>query len=207
MRLAILGASGHGKVVADAAELSGWDEVVFFDDAWPGLSQNGPWAVLGDTAALLRDVGGFDGVVVAIGNNSLRQIKQHELVASGAVLTSVIHPAASVSAHAQVGIGSVIFANAVVNASAKVDEGCIVNTGAVVEHDCVLRRFSHISPNAVLAGGVEVGELVWVGACSSIRQLITVGSGAVVGMGAVVTKDVPPGVTVVGNPARVFSAS
>jgi hypothetical protein len=41
MRLAILGASGHGKVVADAAGLAGWDEVVFFDDAWPGLTQNG----------------------------------------------------------------------------------------------------------------------------------------------------------------------
>lgn len=204
MRLAILGASGHGKVVADAAEQAGWDEVVFFDDAWPGLTQNGPWAVVGDTAALLRDVNCFDGVVVAIGNNSIRQAKQRELAASGAQIVSVIHPASVISEYAMVGAGSVVFANAVINACADVGEGCIVNTGAVVEHDCLMGDFAHVSPNSVLAGGVKVGPLAWIGGCASVRQLIEVGEGAVVGMGAVVTKDVPPGVTVVGNPARVL---
>lgn len=207
MRLAILGASGHGKVVADAAGLAGWDEVVFFDDAWPGLTQNGPWAVVGDTAALLKDVKGFDGVVVAIGNNRIRQAKQRELAASGAQIVSVIHPASVISEYAMVGAGSVVFANAVINACADVGEGCIVNTGAIVEHDCMLGEFAHVSPNSVLAGGVKIGALSWLGACASVRQLIEVGNGAVVGMGAVVTKDVPPGVTVVGNPARVLGAS
>lgn len=206
MRLAILGASGHGKVVADAAELSGWDEVVFFDDAWPELAQNGPWPVIGDTAALLKDVGAFEGAVVAIGNNGIREVKQRELVALGARLVCVIHPSAVVSEYAYVGAGAVVFANAVINACAKIGEGCIVNTGAVVEHDCVLGDFAHVSPNAVLAGGVKVGSLVWVGGGAVVRQLIEVGEGAVVGMGAVVTKDVPPGVTVVGNPAKVFEA-
>ena len=204
MRLAILGASGHGKVVADAAGLAGWDEVVFFDDAWPGVTKNGPWAVVGDTAALLRDVNCFDGVVVAIGNNSIRQAKQRELAASGAQIVSVIHPASVISEYAMVGAGSVVFANAVINACAEVGEGCIVNTGAVVEHDCVMGDFAHVSPNAVLAGGVRVGSLAWIGGCASVRQLIEVGEGTVVGMGAVVTKDVPPGVTVVGSPARVI---
>lgn len=205
MRLAILGASGHGKVVADAAELAGWNEVLFFDDAWPELTQNGPWSVAGDTDALLADVKGFDGVVVAIGSNSVRQVKQRELAAVGAKLTSIVHPAAVVSEYAVVGIGSVVFANSVINACAEVGEGCIVNTGAVVEHDCVLGDFAHVSPNAVMAGGVRVGSLAWLGGCASVRQLIEVGEGAVVGMGAVVTKDVPPGVTVVGNPAKVFA--
>src|SRR5690554_2447863 len=204
MRLAILGASGHGKVVADAAGFAGWDDVVFFDDAWPGLTQNGPWPVVGDTAALLKIVDSFEGVVVAIGNNRIRREKQLKLTASGARIVTVIHPAAVISGYADVGVGAVVFANAVINACASVGEGCIVNTGSVVEHDCVLGEFAHVSPNSVLAGGVKVGPLAWVGACASVRQLIAVGEGAVVGMGAVVTKDVPPGVTVVGNPAKVF---
>jgi len=79
----------------------------------------------------------------------------------------------------------------------------IVNTGAVVEHDCVVGDFAHISPNAVLAGGVTLGPLAWVGSCASVRQLIAVGEASVVGMGAVVTRDVIAGVTVVGNPAKV----
>ncbi|SFM82552.1 UDP-perosamine 4-acetyltransferase [Marinobacter pelagius] len=204
MRLAILGASGHGKVVADAAELAGWDQVVFFDDAWPGLKENGPWRVLGDTSALLADLASFDGVVVAIGNNRIRQVKQQALLAAGAQLCSVIHPSAVISTHATVGVGTAVFANAVINACASIGEGCIVNTGAVVEHDCGVGDFSHVSPNAVLAGGVKLGPLVWVGGCASVRQLVEVGGGATVGMGAVVTKDVPASVTVVGNPARVL---
>ncbi|KPQ29098.1 MAG: Bacterial transferase hexapeptide (three repeats) [Marinobacter excellens HL-55] len=204
MRLAILGASGHGKVVADAAGLAGWDDVVFFDDAWPELTRNGPWAVVGDTADLRASLGDFAGLVVAIGNNLIRQQKQQELAASGARLVSIVHPSAVVSEYAVVGAGSVIFANAVINACADVGEGCIVNTGAVVEHDCRLGDFAHVSPNAVLAGGAGVGSLAWIGACASVRQLIEVGEGTLVGMGAVVTKDVPPGVTVVGNPAKVF---
>lgn len=204
MRLAILGASGHGKVVADAAGLVRWDEVVFFDDAWPELKQNGPWAVVGDTVQLLKNLRSFEGVVVAIGNNQIRREKHCELAAAGAEIVSVIHPAAVISEYAEIGVGSVVFANAVINACAEVGEGCIVNTGAVVEHDCVLGEFAHVSPNAVLAGGTKIGPLAWVGACASVRPLIEVGEGVVIGMGAVVTKDVPPGVKVVGNPARVF---
>ena len=204
MRLAVLGASGHGKVVADAAELVGWNEVVFFDDAWPELKQNGPWEVVGNTAVLLNDIGAFDGVVIAIGNNRIRQIKQRELKDSGAQLVSVVHPSATVSHHAVVGVGTVIFANAIINVCAEVCEGCIVNTGAVIEHDCVVGEFAHLSPKSVLAGGVKVGSLAWIGTCASLRQLIEIGEGAVVGMGAVVIKDVPSEVTVVGNPAKAL---
>jgi sugar O-acyltransferase (sialic acid O-acetyltransferase NeuD family) len=203
-RLAILGASGHGKVLADAAEQCGWPSISFFDDAWPGLQTNGPWAVEGNTEALLDRLMDFDGVIVAIGNNRTRAVKQAELVASGGKMATIIHPSAMVSAHATVGVGSVVFANAAVNACATVGAGVIVNTGAVVEHDCVVGDFAHISPNGVLSGGVALGSLVWVGSCASVKQLIAIGEASVVGMGAVVTKDVPPGVTVVGNPAKVF---
>ncbi|MBL3554917.1 MULTISPECIES: acetyltransferase [Marinobacter] len=205
MRLAILGASGHGKVVAETAEQVGWQTVTFFDDAWPELEENGPWTVRGNTQALREHLSDFDGVVVGIGNNRIREEKQSELVRAGATLVSIIHPSAIISPHADIGLGSVVFANSVVNPCAVVGAGVIVNTGAVVEHDCVVGDFAHISPNAVLAGGVTLGHLAWVGACASIRQMLSVGRESVVGMGGVVTKDVEPGVTVVGNPARVFT--
>ncbi len=206
MRLAILGASGHGKVVADAAECSDWQEIVFFDDAWPELTVNGPWRVQGDTAALMAHFDEFDGVVVGIGSNAIRAAKQAQLGNAGANIVSVIHPAATVSAHSQVGAGSVIFANAVVNACASVGAGVIVNTGAVVEHDCIIGDFSHISPNAVLAGGVTLKKHSWVGACASVRQLLEIGEAAVVGMGSVVTKNVPADLVVAGNPAKALKS-
>lgn len=204
MRLAVLGASGHGKVVADAAEAAGWQEIVFFDDAWPDLQENGPWLVKGDTNALMDGLGEYDGVIVGIGNNAIRANKQMQLVNAGAAVVTIIHPAATVSPHARVGSGSVVLAQAVVNTCATVGAGAIVNTGSVVEHDCEVGNFSHISPNAVLAGGVRLQEQCWVGAGASVRQLLEVGNSAVIGMGAVVTKDVSAGSVVSGNPARVL---
>ncbi|EMP55934.1 pilin glycosylation protein [Marinobacter santoriniensis NKSG1] len=202
MRLAILGASGHGKVVADVAEASGWQEVVFFDDAWPNLLSNGPWKVLGDTRELMTNLAEFDGLVVGIGNNAIRANKQALFANMNINIVSIVHPSATVSVHAVIGAGTVIFANAAVNTCAVIGEGVIVNTGAVIEHDCWVGNFSHISPNAVLAGGAKLQKKAWLGACASVRQLLEIGEGAVVGMGAVVTKDVAAGTIVAGCPAK-----
>lgn len=204
-RLAILGASGHGKVVADTAESCGWQSIEFFDDAWPERQHNGSWAVVGDTAALHERLQMFDGVVVAIGNNAIRYSKLLELEAAGASLCSLVHPAATVSRYAVLEKGTVVFAQAVVNADVRIGLGSILNTGCSVDHDCVLGAAVHISPGARLAGGVSVGDLSWVGIGASVRQLVRIGAQVVVGAGAAVTTDVADALTVVGVPARALA--
>jgi len=203
-RLAILGASGHGKVVADAAECCGWDSVVFFDDAWPERARNGVWRVAGRTVDLLESLGNFDGVVVAIGNNAIRYAKMDLLRKAGGVLPTIIHPSAVVSRYAALGEGSVVFAGAVVNVDAKVGCGAILNTGCSIDHDCVLGDAVHVSPGARLAGGVCVGDLSWVGIGASVRQLVRIGARAMVGAGAAVVSDLPDDVTAMGVPARMY---
>lgn len=204
-KLAILGASGHGKVVADTAECCGWHAIEFFDDAWPELQHNGAWPVIGDTAALLERIKQFDGVMVAIGNNSIRHAKLLELQAAGARLCNLVHPAATLSRYAVLGEGSVVFAGAVVNVDARIGLGAIINTGCSIEHDCELGAAVHVSPGARLAGGVTVGNLSWIGIGASVRQLVRIGNDVMVGAGAAVTADVEDELTVVGVPARVLS--
>lgn len=141
-KLAILGASGHGKVVADTAQCCGWDQVDFYDDAWPSFTRNGNWLVVGDFAALYTRLESYQGVIVAIGNNSVRHEKLAAMADAVAPVVTLIHPMATVSQYASVGLGSVIFAGAVVNADAKIGLGAILNTGCSVDHDCELGKVS-----------------------------------------------------------------
>ena len=206
-RCAILGASGHGKVVAEIAELKGYQNITFFDDRWPSLTSVELWSVSGDTTALLATASEYDLVVVAIGHNATRCAKQYELSAAGANFDVLVHPSAVISKYANVNVGTVVMANAVVNSFSHIGASCIINTCSVIEHDCRLAGGVHISPNASLAGGVEVGENSWIGIGSQVKQLVVVGRDTVVGAGSTVITDVPDFQTVVGSPAHTLIKS
>ena len=199
--LAILGASGHGTVLADIALLSGYEKVVFFDDAWPDKTQIGVWGIVGSTDALLNSLDQFDGCIVGIGNNSIRREKQILLERHQAPLIKLIHPSAVISSFATVGLGSTVMANAVINPFAKVAQGCIVNTAATIDHDCSIGAFCHLSPGVNLAGGVYIDIESWVGIGATVKQCVNLGQNVIVGAGAVVVNDVPNDVTVIGCPA------
>lgn len=114
---------------------------------------------------------------------------------------TVIHPSAIISRGALIGKGCFIGPLAVINVGARIGDHCIINTGAIVEHDCELGTGVNMAPRSVLGGGVKIGPwaTICLGAC--VRDHITIGESAIVGMGAVVVKDVPPNVTVKGVPA------
>ncbi|MFT5716040.1 MAG: sugar O-acyltransferase (sialic acid O-acetyltransferase NeuD family) [Oleiphilaceae bacterium] len=200
--IAILGASGHGKVIADIAELNGYKQVSFFDDAWPEKHQLDDWPISGNTKVLIERRTEFSGCIIAIGNNAIRMQKQNELCQCNVDIVSLIHPSAVVSRYANIGPGTVIMANAVINAAAKIGQACIVNTGATVDHDCLIANGVHISPGVHLAGSVTIGESSWLGIGCSIKQSITIGANVVVGTGAAVVKNINEQTVVVGVPAK-----
>jgi len=202
-RLAILGASGHGKVVAEIAELVGWEDIVFYDDAWPSLNSVGAWDVAGNMSDLQDSVNSFDAFFIAIGNNSLRWQLFSQMSGLSIKAAILIHPSAVVSKYSVIGEGAVVMAKAVVNPFVKIGLASIVNTAATIDHDCVLGNAVHISPGVNLAGEVVVGELSWVCIGANIKQQIIIGEKVTVGAGATVINNVSDGVTVVGTPAQV----
>jgi sugar O-acyltransferase (sialic acid O-acetyltransferase NeuD family) len=200
--LAILGASGHGRVIADAALSSGqWQQVCFYDDAYPTLQMNGNHAVIGDSAALLScDL----PVIVAIGDNRRRLQKLQWLKQHGVIIASVVHHASVISSDARIGVGTVVMAGAVINTGSVIGEGCIINSRAVVEHDCVLADGVHISPGASLGGGCLLSTGVWIGIGASVKQMINFGEFSIAGAGSAVVKPVLAKQVVAGVPARLI---
>jgi sugar O-acyltransferase (sialic acid O-acetyltransferase NeuD family) len=201
--LYVYGASGHGKVVADAALASRRFAVRGFldDDA----SRHGQ-VVLG-----LRVEGGLDSlqgqqgrvaVALGVGSNAARLAVLSRLTAAGHTVVTVVHPSAVVASGVALGDGTFVAPLAAVHTDARLGRACIVNTGAVVEHDDVLGEGVHVSPNAALGGNVTLEDEVHVGLGAVVLPGLTVGARSVVGAGAVVIEDVPESVTVVGVPAR-----
>lgn len=197
-KIGIIGASGHGKIIADLLVSCGITSLVFYDDRWPSIKNFYGYAVVGDVTKAVTDSKALDAMYVAVGNNSLRAQIQLRLENIGDAL---VHPRAYVSRSARLAKGTIVLPFAVVNADVSIGEGVIVNSSAVIEHDCVIGDFVHISPRAALAGGVQVGSHSWVGIGATVIQLIQIGSHTTVGAGAVVIKHISDSQTVVGIPA------
>ncbi len=202
-KLMIIGAGGHGKVIADAAACTGhWQEIVFADKRFPELSQAGHWPVITDGNDLDKLDKEQCDYIVAIGDNKIRYKLQNELQAKGFKLVNVIHPTAEISDYAKLGLGIAIMANAVINVDARIGDACIINTAATVDHDCVIGDGVHISPGAHLAGEVQVGKCSWIGIGSTVNQLLVIGENVMLGAGSVAIENIPDGKTAIGVPAK-----
>lgn len=202
-RLVLIGAGGHGRVVADTAEALGYCDISFLDDVWETRSTNGDWPITGGVANW-RDIDpSSSDLFVTIGDNATRLKLGREIEVDGRFdLPAILHPKAIVSPRARIGAGTAVMAGAVLQAYAGIGRFAIINTGATIDHDCTIGDGVHVSPGANVAGTVSVGEGSWIGIGASVRQNTRIGSGVMVGAGAAVVADIPDGTTVLGTPAR-----
>lgn len=206
LRLVVVGAGGHGRVVADVAARAGFDVIGFCDPSYAvGARINGIGVLARDERELLKSWPEGVVTIVALGDNERRLALSARFEDGGIGLATVVDPSAVVSAHAAIGRGSVVMPLAVVNADSALGMACIVNSGAVVEHGAQLGDGVHIAPRACIAGEASIGHQVMVGAGAVVLPSRRIGRGAVVGAGAVVTHDVGEALTVAGSPARPIS--
>ncbi|MGN1418410.1 MAG: acetyltransferase [Acutalibacteraceae bacterium] len=198
-KLMIIGAGGHGKVIADIALNCGFQKIAFLDDGDKKECMGFP--IIGKTSDAKKYKDCF--FIIAIGNAVVRERIQNELLNSGLEIATLIHPASTIASNVSVGKGTVIMAGAVVNPCAKIADGCIINTGATVDHDNVIESFAHVSVGSHLAGTVKIGKGTWIGAGAVVSNNITVCAGCMIGAGAVVVKDIEVPGTYIGVPAKL----
>lgn len=196
--LYIIGASGHGKVVADIAKLNGYKSIFFLDDDKEKKSC-GRYQVVGTS----YDIGDGD-VIVAIGDARFRR-KISERYKDK--LVTLIHPDAIIADDVKIGVGSVVMAGAVINPSTVIGDGCIINTGATVDHDNVIGNYCHISVGSHLTGTVHIGDETWIGAGAVVSNNVNICGFCMIGAGAVVIRDIDVPGTYVGVPAKAIKTN
>ena len=202
-KLMIIGASGHGKVIADIAICMGkYDEIAFLDDD-EQISDCMGFPVLGRTKEVIQYADDYD-MIVAIGNARIRQRMMNVIDDVNGDLATLIHPHAVISAYARIGRGTVVMPGAVVNAGAVIGKGCIINTGATVDHDCILGDYVHVAVGAHLAGTVTIEVGTWIGIGAAVSNNLHICQNCMIGAGAVVVQDLMESGTYVGVPARLM---
>lgn len=196
-RLIIIGAGGHGKVIADNALKNGYIDICFVDDIATGDVMGFP--IIGTSGEIDSLDDGNTNFIIGIGDNKFRKIISETYQVNW---VSIVHPSAQIAFNAEIGKGSVVMANAVINACAKVGEHCIINTGAIIEHDNVIGDYAHISPHAALGGTVCIGTLTHIGVGATVKNNTDICSNCIVGAGAVVVKDIKESGTYIGVPIK-----
>ncbi|WP_018479660.1 acetyltransferase [Pontibacter roseus] len=193
----LYGASGHAKVIIDILRDAAIPVAGVFDDN-PNIREVSGIPAVGPYTGQKLD----KPLLISIGDNTIRRrIAQKLQVNYG----KAIHPSAIISASATIQEGTVVMQGAIIQASVHIGKHAIVNTGASIDHDCRIGDYAHISPGAVLSGNVQVGEGTHVGAGAVVIPNLKIGKWCKIGAGAVVIRDIPDGVTAVGNPARIIN--
>jgi sugar O-acyltransferase (sialic acid O-acetyltransferase NeuD family) len=208
-RIVIVGAGGHGREIVAlaaacnlAAERPIYDVVGVVDDGKPDIARLERLSVplIGPVEA----VGNLDArFVIGIGSPSVRRAVDKRLLAIGALAAGpMVHPLAWIGPDVELSPGVIVCAGAIVTTNVRIGRHAHLNLQATVSHDCRIGEYVTVAPMTAICGNVTLEDEVELGTGVSVVPAVTIGRGAMVGAGAVVTGDIAPGMVAVGVPAR-----
>lgn len=208
---AVYGVGGCGRGVmplvrsALARQDVAMESIVFVDDSCAHAAVNGHQVLTYDR--FLDEPVESHAVVVAVSSGVIRANIVDKCAAAGVGFFEVRAQSVVEMDDVAVGDGAILSPYVTLTSNIRIGRHFHANLYSYVEHDCVIGDFVTFAPGVQCNGNVVIEDYAYVGAGAVIRQgrpgePLVIGRGAVIGMGAIVTMSVPPGATVVGNPAR-----
>ena len=212
---AVYGASGCGRSLMPVARQqlareSDASEIVFIDDALESVAEVNAHRAM-NYLAFLNETASEKYVQIAIANSHVREKIAQRLKMDGIQLWSIIADHVVLMDQIELAEGSALSPFVTIGSNVRIGKCFQANLYSYVEHDCVIGDFVTFAPGVKCNGNIHIHDHAYIGAGAMIKQgtpdqPLVIGVGAIVGMGAVVTKSVPAGVTVVGNPARILTS-
>jgi sugar O-acyltransferase (sialic acid O-acetyltransferase NeuD family) len=206
LKIVIIGAGGHARMIRNIIQLQGHTVVGYLDDEPSLIGQR-----IDDVPVLGRIVTyqsyTYDKMVLGIGSNPIRFVLRTIQLKDIPIdyWHKAIHPTAVIGDFTTIGVGTVIMAGVIINPGTEIGQHTIINTGAIVDHDCIVSDYVHIAPGVNLAGGIKIGTGTLVGIGTSVIPYQSIGSWSIIGAGAVIISDLPSNLTAVGVPAKIIS--
>lgn len=207
MKIAIIGAGGHARVVYEILRHDNNMEIAAFVDNVVRGSEEKIMGipVVGDHSILPKLIKeGIKGYIIGVGDNKIRMQHFNKILNMGLEPINAVHPTAHIAYNAKIGKGVVIATGATIATGVIIGNNTIINTGSIIEHEDIIEDHVHIAPGTVLAGRVTVKEGAFIGAGSVVKEYVTIGENATIGAGSVVLEDVPDNAVAVGAPAKVI---
>lgn len=203
----IYGTGGHAGVILDIIDAIGDFQVrgTIDDDPRDGaVSWEGyPLLARSQFFAIYQP---SDRLFIAVGNNEARA-SIYRRFPKETRFAKLVHPRAEVSSASSIGEGTVVMPGAIVEHGARIGRHCIINDGAIVGHDSNVGDFVHVAGASILGGAVVVGDYTLIGLGAVVVPQKKIGCNCTIGAGSGVMKDVPDGMTTIGNPARAFPSN
>jgi len=204
MRIGLCGTGGFAREVAPLAVIQAGADNVQHIELDPVARELNGLPVVG-----LADAHADAAIAIAIADAAVRRRIDAEMTAAGRSFVSIVAPTCVFRGPSQIGEGAILCDHVVITANVVIGRHFQANLFSYVAHDCVVGDFVTLAPRVCINGNTVIEDDVYVGTGAVLKQgtpdkPLRIGRGAVIGMGAVVTKDVPPGAVVVGNPARVM---
>lgn len=162
MKLLIIGAGGHGRCCLDIAlDIGCFEDIAFLDDS--DIQRVHHFPVLGKTDELSKFTFSYPNVLIAIGNNTLRNKLFHSAKQRGFHICSLISPRSFISSSASLGEGCVIFPNVVIESGAKIGNNCIIAANSTINHDACIEDDVLIYSNTVIRPNTVIGHQTRIG--------------------------------------------